>query len=110
MTIRAIYFPKADGTPVFPDFPPTDQHPDALRYLVGVYVVDAVGVEPTTAEVDAVIQAKLDTSDIDNLEKVMKSLALLTRKYANELKAGTYVTKTIADLKADFRGIFQALP
>lgn len=40
-----------------PDFPATDQHPDAVRYYVlgldGVtmYVVDAIGGEPTAQEV-----------------------------------------------------------
>jgi hypothetical protein len=47
----------------------------------------------------------LDISDIDNLDKMLKALALLTRMYANQLKAGTYVTKTVADTKADFKAI-----
>jgi hypothetical protein len=52
----------------------------------------------------------IDLSNIDNLDKTLKALALLTRQYANQLKAGTYVTKTVADTKADFTTIFQALP
>jgi len=44
--IRVIY--EAE-----PDFPPTDQHPDAVRYQVGDYWVDAVGGEQ---EVDQVLE------------------------------------------------------
>jgi hypothetical protein len=52
----------------------------------------------------------LDISDIDNLDKVLKALALLTRQYSNALKAGTYQTKTVADVKADFMTVYRALP
>lgn len=36
-----------------PGFPASDQHPDAVRYRVGAYWVDAVGGEPTLAAVEA---------------------------------------------------------
>lgn len=110
-TIRCIYHPKEDGTPQEPNFPATDQHPDAVRYLIGNYYVDAIGGEPTLAEVETAARpAPLDISDIDNLDKTLKALALLTRQYANQLKAGTYVTKTVADTRSDFMTIFRALP
>ena len=35
-----------------PDFPPTVHHPDAVRYRVGEYWVDAVGGKPAQDEVD----------------------------------------------------------
>lgn len=35
-----------------PDFPPTVHHPDAVRYRVGDYWVDAVGGNPAHDEVD----------------------------------------------------------
>ena len=35
-----------------PDFPPTVHHPDAVRYQVGEYWVDAVGGNPAGEEVD----------------------------------------------------------
>ena len=35
-----------------PDFPPTVLHPDAVRYRVGDYWVDAVGGEPAREDVD----------------------------------------------------------
>lgn len=55
-------------------------------------------------------KSPLDISDIDNLDKALKTLALLTRQYANALKAGTYVAKTPADTRADFMAIYKALP
>lgn len=47
--IRCIYG-------VEPTFPATDQHPDAIRYRVGSYWVDAVGGEPTIDAVEAVLR------------------------------------------------------
>jgi hypothetical protein len=46
-TIRCIYEQE-------PAFPPTDQHPDAVRFKVGDWWVDAIGGEPTLAEVEAI--------------------------------------------------------
>ena len=46
--IRCIYSAE-------PKFPATDQHPDAVRYQVGKNWVDAIGGEPTQAEIDAVL-------------------------------------------------------
>lgn len=48
VSIRTIY--EAE-----PNFPATDQHPDALRYRVGELWVDAVGGEPTPDQVAAVL-------------------------------------------------------
>jgi len=45
--IRVIY--EAE-----PDFPATDQHPDAVRYRVGEYWVDAIGASP--AELDKALE------------------------------------------------------
>jgi predicted RNA-binding protein associated with RNAse of E/G family len=55
-------------------------------------------------------RAPVDLADIDNLDKALKSLALLTRQYANALKAGTFVAKTVADVRADFMTLYRALP
>jgi hypothetical protein len=44
-TIRVIY--EAE-----PDFPPTVHHPDAVRYQVGEYWVDAVGGASVEVEKD----------------------------------------------------------
>ena len=46
--IRVIYEKE-------PNFPATDQHPDAVRYNVGEWVVDAIGDKPTMAEIQAVL-------------------------------------------------------
>ncbi len=47
--IRVIYEKE-------PNFPATDQHPDAVRYNVGEWVVDAIGGEPTMAEIQAILK------------------------------------------------------
>jgi hypothetical protein len=51
----------------------------------------------------------IDLSDVDNQERAFKALVLMMRDYCNDLKAGTYATKTIAGLKADFRAKWNAL-
>ena len=60
-TIRVIY--EKD-----PGFPATDQHPDAVRYQVGTKFVDAIGGQPTQAEVDAVLG--LDAASIAEATRV----------------------------------------
>ncbi len=47
-TIRVVYA-------VEPAFPPAVQHPDAARYQVGGYWVDAVDGPPSQAELDAAL-------------------------------------------------------
>jgi hypothetical protein len=54
-TICVIYGQNEDSSPYEPNFPATAQHPDAQRYLVGQQYVDAIGGQPTPAEVDAVL-------------------------------------------------------
>lgn len=46
--IRTIYEQE-------PNFPASDQHPDAVRYQVGRWWVDVIGAEPTEAEVEALV-------------------------------------------------------
>jgi hypothetical protein len=78
-TIRCIYH---NGPP---NFPATDQHPDAVRYTVGPYVVDAVG-EPTLAEVEVALG--LDAA----------SLAEAARK--SSIESAIASDTTVASLKA----------
>lgn len=52
----------------------------------------------------------IDMSNVDNLEKTLKALALVMRDYCNALKAGTYANKTVADLKSDFSTKYNQLP
>lgn len=50
--IRVVYTEQ-------PNFPATDQHPNAARYIVGQYWVDAVGAPvPTLADVQAFLTPK----------------------------------------------------
>ena len=61
--------------------------------------------------VPPVIPPQPDPSDYDNVQdKHLKALALVMRSYCNALKAGTYTNKSVADLKADFKQAFDALP
>jgi hypothetical protein len=53
--IRVIYEDE-------PDFPPTVHHPDAVRYQVGEYWIDAVGGEPPVGQID---------SDLGNLGRIV---------------------------------------
>jgi hypothetical protein len=47
-TIRCIYTEQ-------PRFPATDQYPDAVRYQIGALWIDAIGGQPTQAEIDVVL-------------------------------------------------------
>lgn len=67
----------------------------------------ALGNVPLPADPPAV---PIDLSDLDNLDRAIKSNVLLTRQYANQQKAGTYVLKSISDTRADFMTIYRALP
>lgn len=67
----------------------------------------AIGNVPLPADL---VPIPIDLSDIDNLDRAIKAEVLLTRQYANQLKNGTYVVKTIADTRNDFMTIYRALP
>lgn len=73
-TIRVIYSEE-------PKFPATDQHPDAVRYRVGGHVVDAVGGEPTQAEVDAVLNSPTTDKSLrlEDVIAAMEQKGVLTR-------------------------------
>ena len=77
--------------------------------------------EEATAQQRAAAQAVLDAfdpdsvtpidlSDIDNLEKSFKAMALMMRDYTNALQAGTHTQKSIAQLKTDFAAKWNSLP
>lgn len=53
---------------------------------------------------------KLGAKGFDEMDKTMKAALLLMRNYCNALKAGTYVNKSLADLKADYIAAFKAVP
>lgn len=91
---------------------------DGSGNIIGCFAVRQPGTadqevannDPALLAFIATVSSTPDPSDMNNVGKQMKALALLTRKYANDLKAGTFVTKTIADTRSDFAAIYQALP
>lgn len=58
----------------------------------------------------ASVIAQSDPADIDLLQKQMKALAMLMRQYINQTRAGNTTAVTVAQLKADFKTAFDALP
>lgn len=83
-TIRCIYSEP-------PKFPATDQHPDAVRYVVGGRIVDAIGGQPTQAEVDAVLTPPTDAAGVK--EQRARTLDALAA-------SDPQVAKTVEVLKA----------
>lgn len=68
--IRCVYHP-VDGKATEPEWPASAQHPDALRYLVGNYYVDAIGGKPTQQEIDAVLTPPAPKSEASSMvEKI----------------------------------------
>lgn len=69
-----------------PSFPAADQHPDAMRYQVGGFWVDALDGEPTLGEVGAVIEPPPASSSAEHLVNQIKAdpaaLALLKAELA----------------------------
>jgi len=69
MTIRVVYH----GAP--PDFPATDQHPDAVRYGPieadgAVYYADAIGGEPDAADIRALLAPPADLTSTEKLAAI----------------------------------------
>lgn len=92
-TVRVVYHPR-NGQPHQPKFPATDQHPNAVRYLVGGYYVDAIGGEPTESEVQAVLNPPKQPSREDALDALLAEQAKradapqAVKDYAAELTQG----------------------
>lgn len=64
-----------------PRFPASDQHPEARRYQVGPYVVDATGAAPTEAEIAAFLApAAADPPPADEVTELRAALAEQTRR------------------------------
>lgn len=64
-TIRCIYEQE-------PSFPATDQHPDAVRYEVGGFWVDAIGGRPTEGEVQAILNPPaVEASPVDKIVRFL---------------------------------------
>lgn len=52
----------------------------------------------------------VDLSDLDQINRQIRALALLLRTYTNQSRAGNTTPVTLAALKADFKQAFDALP
>lgn len=63
VVIRCIYT-------VEPSFPATDQHPDAVRYQVSGYFVDAIGGAPSAADVAAILGPNNWAIDIERDRRI----------------------------------------
>lgn len=76
-----------------PNFPATEQAPTATRYQVGNVWVDAIGGQPTQAEIDAVLNPDIASVDLAILNtaltqpgSVVRALALLLLQELNTLR------------------------
>jgi hypothetical protein len=91
-----------------------DRRPD--RSIYGAWSVRQWQGQEELADNDPELVAFLspkppiDQSDIDNLDKALKAISLLMRQYVNALRAGTFVVKSIADVRSDLMTIYRALP
>lgn len=83
-----------------PKFPATDQNPSAARYAIGGRWYDALGGQPTQAEVDA-YGASPTPGDLDRFSKDFKALALCVAQVGN---------MTPAQMKALFKAKWESLP
>lgn len=89
-TIRCIYREA-------PNFPATDQHPNAVRYQVGALFVDAIGGQPTQAEVDALLTPPPTQDEIDTT--AAKAYAKLNAlKNMTPAQVDAWVTANVTNL------------
>ena len=81
--IRTVYTQE-------PTFPASDQHPDAVRYVMGGYFVDAIG-EPTQDDLDAFLgktPKALTLAQIASLEALQRQK--LTDRAEREFKLAVF--------------------
>ena len=103
--IKAVYLNQA------PDFPASIQHPDAIRYKVGEYWVDAVGGEPTAKEVadlldpPAAIAERARIEDTKNDAEGIAFLDLMKSKTSAQRK--DWLSSNVAD--PNVRKVLQGL-
>lgn len=65
----------------------------------------------TAQELAAYDSARTDENALSAVEvKAFQAMALVLRNYCNALKAGTYVNKSIQDVKQDLMTAWKALP
>lgn len=56
-----------------PTFPATDQHPDAVRYAVGPYIVDALGGEPALSQIEALLFTSVGDSRLSAIREELRN-------------------------------------
>lgn len=61
-----------------PGFPATDQHPDAIRYIVEGKIVDAIGGPPSLAEIEAVLNPSKAARVRSHIEKILIRKGIVT--------------------------------
>ena len=90
MSIRCVY--SAD-----PGFPATDQHPDCVRAVIGVHVVDYIGTLPTQAEVDLFINPP-PTQDQQDAEAARQYAKLAALRGMTPAQVGNWVDGNVTNL------------
>lgn len=90
-----------------PKFPASDQHPDAVRYRVGAYWVDAVGGEPTLAEVEAIVAPTLEQIAAEK-RAAAKSLLTVDSESAIFRRALLRLTKPVGVTEDEWLARFHA--
>jgi hypothetical protein len=53
---------------------------------------------------------RLGAKGFDEMDKTVKAALLLMRSYCNALVAGTYTTKTVAQVRTDYITAYKAIP
>jgi hypothetical protein len=105
MTIRCVYDSE-------PSFPATNQHPDAVRYVVGAYYVDAIGAEPTVQEVLDFLRPPSATAEAERIAAIQAdamTIDLVTRlRQATPAQISGYVDANVVDL-ASARALFKRI-
>lgn len=94
-----------------PGFPATAQHPLAARFVVGGYVVDAIGGLPTQAEVDAAREAGAPAEAVRHagLEADAQQTALRDRLRTNTAAQIDAYVDSFMLVGADVRGFLRAI-
>jgi hypothetical protein len=81
-----------------PNFPATDQNPDADRYFISGKCVDATGGQPTPAEVDAVLNPP-ETARIQSFLLQVDYLDLINRaRTASASEIDTWLINNVTNL------------
>lgn len=84
-----------------PKFPATDQHPDAVRYQIGDWWVDAIGGEPSEDEVRALLAPPLAALEPYQFRAMLK-LSGKEQQLMAVLDALTEPAKTVALAKLEY--------